>query len=65
MLQTVLEDIRVPRIVGGTARTRPDRPGPATVLADKAYATGVDRSDLRGCGIGAVIPEKTTETSSR
>ena len=60
MLQTVLEEIRVPRLVGGAARTRPDH-----VLADKAYATGVNRGYLRGRRIGAVIPEKTTEISSR
>lgn len=60
MLETVLEDIRVPRVGGGAARTRP-----AAVLADKAYATGVNRDYLRGRRIGAVIPEKTTEIASR
>lgn len=60
MLQTVLEQIRVPRLAGGAARTRPD-----VVLADRAYATGVNRAYLRGRRIGAVIPEKTTEISSR
>lgn len=59
MLQSVLEDIRVPRL-GGAARTRPD-----TVLADKAYATGVNRDYLRRRRIGAVIPEKSTEIDSR
>ena len=60
MLQTVLEEIRVPRLGSGAARTRPD-----TVLADRAYATGVNREYLRGRRIGTVIPEKTTEISSR
>ena len=35
------------------------------MLADRAYATGVNRAYLRGRRIGAVIPEKTTEISSR
>ena len=60
MLETVLDEIRVPRIAGGAARTRPD-----SVLADKAYATGVNRLYLRKRRIGAVIPQKTTEISSR
>jgi len=60
MLQAVLENIRVPRLAGGAARTRPD-----LVLADKAYATGVNRDYLRQRRIGAVIPEKTTEITSR
>lgn len=60
MLETVLADIRVPRVGGGAARTRPE-----TVLADKAYATGVNRAYLRGRRIGAVIPEKSTEIASR
>lgn len=36
-----------------------------TVLADKAYATGVNRDYLRKRVIGAVVPEKTTEIGSR
>lgn len=59
MLQTMLEEIRVPRLGCGRARSRPDR-----VLADRAYATGVNRAYLQGRRIGAVIPEKTTEISS-
>lgn len=60
MLEVVLEDIRVPRLTGGIARTRPD-----AVLADKAYATGVNRDYLRKRGVGAVIPEKSTQIASR
>lgn len=60
MLETVLEEIRVPRITGAAARTRPDN-----VLAEKAYATGVNRHYLRKRRIGAVIPAKTTEIITR
>ena len=47
-------------MAGGAVRTRPD-----AVLADKAYATGVNRDYLRGRGVGAVIPEKRTQVASR
>lgn len=53
MLAEVLADIYVPRLGPGRARTRPD-----VVIADKAYSTGVIRSELRGRGIKAVIPVK-------
>ncbi|WP_425324123.1 IS5 family transposase [Gordonia polyisoprenivorans] len=60
MLAEVLADIHVPRIGVGRARTRPD-----AVLADKAYATGVNRDMLRDKGIKTVIPEKSTQVTSR
>ncbi|GAB89858.1 putative transposase, partial [Gordonia rhizosphera NBRC 16068] len=60
MLEEVLADIYVPRLGAGRPRTRPD-----TVLADKAYATGVNRTMLRTRGIGAVIPEKSTQITVR
>lgn len=60
MLAEVLADIHVPRVGGGRARTRPD-----AVLADKAYATGVNRTLLRDKQITAVIPEKSTQINSR
>ena len=60
MLQTVLEEIHVPRLGPGRARTRPD-----VVLADRGYATGVIRSHLRERGIVAVIPEKRDSIAAR
>lgn len=60
MLAEVIADIYVPRIGVGRARTRPD-----AVLADKAYATGVNRDMLRDKGVKAVIPEKSTQIDSR
>ncbi|WP_338837621.1 IS5 family transposase [Gordonia polyisoprenivorans] len=60
VLAEVVADIYVPRIGAGRPRTRPD-----TVLADKAYATGVNRTLLRDTGIKAVIPEKSTQINSR
>ena len=42
MLAQLRADARVPRLADDTPRTRPDR-----VLADKAYATGVNRRYLR------------------
>jgi len=60
MLAEVLADIYVPRVGGGRPRTRPD-----AVLADKAYATGVNRDMLRAKAITAVIPEKSTQINTR
>ena len=54
MLEQVLADIRVPGVGGGRPRARPD-----AVLADKAYASGVNRRMLRARKIRAVIPEKS------
>lgn len=60
MLEQVLADIRVPRCGGGRPRTCPD-----AVLADKAYASGVNRRMLRVRGIRAVIPEKSDQIAAR
>lgn len=60
MLAEVLADIYVPRLGPGRPRTRPD-----TVIADKAYATGVNRTVLRARGIIAVIPEKSDQIAAR
>ncbi len=60
MLTEVLADIRVPRVGRGRPRTRPD-----TVIADRAYTSGVNRRMLAGRGIRAVIPQKSTEITAR
>ena len=60
MLVEVLADIHVPRLGRGRARTRPD-----AVIADKAYATGVIRAELRRRGIKAVIPAKSDAIAAR
>ncbi|WP_245672969.1 IS5 family transposase [Aldersonia kunmingensis] len=44
--------LRIPRVGGGRARTRPDR-----VRGDKAYSSRTIRNHLRRRGIGAVIPQ--------
>ena len=56
----VLEGIRVPRLNGGRARTRPDR-----VLADKAYTSWANRRYLRRRGIKATIPSKADQDANR
>jgi transposase len=60
MLTDVLAEIRVPRLGCGRPRTRPD-----AVLADRAYATGAIRSQLRRRGIKAVIPDKRDQSAAR
>lgn len=60
MLAEVLADIHVPRLGRGRARTRPD-----AVVADKAYSTGVIRSELRRRGVKAVIPPKSDHLAAR
>lgn len=60
MLVEVLADIHVPRLGPGRARTRPD-----AVIADKAYATGVIRAELRRRRIKAVIPAKSDAIAAR
>jgi hypothetical protein len=60
MLEEVLADICVPRLGAGRARTRPN-----AVVADKAYSTGVIRSELRRRGIKAVIPPKSDHLTAR
>jgi transposase len=60
MLMEVLADIHVPRLGPGRARTRPD-----AVIADRAYATGVIRAELRRRRIKAVIPDKRDQIGAR
>ena len=60
MLTEVLAELHVPRVGPGRARTRPD-----TVIADRAYATGVIRKELRRRGIKAVIPDKKDQIAAR
>ncbi|MEV4713987.1 IS5 family transposase [Micromonospora sp. NPDC049374] len=56
----VLAAIRVPRLVTGRPRTRPDR-----VLADKAYTSKANRAYLRRRGIAATIPSKADQDANR
>ena len=60
MLADVLADIRVPRVGRGRPRTRPD-----AVIADRAYATGVIRTELRRRRVTAVIPAKSDQIAAR
>lgn len=57
---TVLGRIRVPRVGGGRARSRPDR-----VLADKAYSSSANRVYLRQRSIRCVIPVKVDQAAHR
>ncbi|MFF0879793.1 IS5 family transposase [Micromonospora aurantiaca (nom. illeg.)] len=56
----VLTAIRVPRLIPGRPRTRPDR-----VLADKAYTSKANRAYLRRRGIAATIPSKADQDANR
>jgi putative transposase len=56
----LLAQLRVPRIGGGRARTRPDR-----LRADKAYSSRAIRAELRRRGITAVIPEPSDQQAHR
>ena len=56
----MLADISVPRVGRGRPRTRPD-----AVIADRAYATGVIRTELRRRRITAVIPAKSDQIAAR
>ncbi|WP_433193824.1 IS5 family transposase [Nocardia sp. CA-107356] len=58
--EVVLEQISVPRVGSGRARTRPDR-----VLADKAYSSRGNRAYLRRRGIKATIPVKVDQAANR
>ncbi len=60
MLAEVLAQIHVPRHGRGRPRTRPE-----AVIADRAYATGVIRTELRRRGIKAVIPDKRDQAAAR
>ncbi|MGY3564839.1 IS5 family transposase [Sinomonas sp. RB5] len=52
--------ITVPRLGPGRARSRPE-----AVLADKAYSSKANRSNLRGRGIKAVIAEPKDQKVDR
>lgn len=60
MLEQVLADIAVPRLGAGRPRTRPD-----TVVADRAYSSGVNRRALARRGITTAIPQKKDEIAAR
>ncbi len=53
-------EIHVPRLGPGRPRTRPD-----AIIADRAYTSGVTRTELRRRGIRAVIPEKSDQIAAR
>lgn len=60
MLTQILDEVRVPRLGPGRPRTRPH-----AVIADRAYATGVNRSELRRRAIKVVIPDKRDQAAAR
>jgi hypothetical protein len=60
MFPVIMGAVRVPRLGGGRARTRPD-----AVMGDKAYSSRANRSLLRGRGIKAVIPEPSDQIGHR
>ena len=60
MLEQILDDVRVARPGPGRPRTRPD-----AVIADKAYAAGVNRKMLQRRGIKVVIPQKSDQIAAR
>ncbi|MBE1496345.1 transposase [Amycolatopsis lexingtonensis] len=58
--EAVLARVRVARICGGRARSRPDR-----VLADKAYSSRANRAYLRRRGIACTIPQPADQVRHR
>lgn len=60
VLAQVLAEIQIPRLGAGAARARPE-----AVIADRAYATGVIRNELRRRRITAVIPKKRDQIAAR
>ncbi len=60
MLAAVLDEIVVPRLFGGRARSRPD-----ALIAGRAYSSGASRRMLRNRKITAVIPQKCHEIAAR
>lgn len=60
MMTTVVGAIRVPRLQGGRARSRPDR-----VMADKGYPSKTNRAWLRRHGIAATIQERDDQIAHR
>jgi transposase len=60
VFEYLLAHLRVPRLGGGRARTRPKR-----VRGDKAYSSRAIRTELRRCGIVAVIPQPSDQIAHR
>jgi putative transposase len=60
VFEHLLAHLRVDRLGGGRARTRPQR-----VRADKAYSSRAIRSALRRRGIVAVIPQPSDQIAHR
>ncbi|WP_407662274.1 IS5 family transposase [Mycolicibacterium rutilum] len=60
VFEHLLAHLRVPRLRGGSARTRPDR-----VRGDKAYSSRAIRAELRRRGIVAVIPQPSDQIAHR
>ena len=60
VFEHLLAHLRVPRLGGGAARTRPDR-----VRGDKAYSSRAIRTELRRRGIIAVIPQPSDQIVHR
>lgn len=60
MLTEVLAQVHVPRLGRGRPRTRPD-----ASFADRAYATGLIRGELRRRAIKAVIPDERDQAAAR
>lgn len=60
VFEYLLAQLRVPRLGGGAARTRPDR-----VRGDMAYSSRAIRTELRRRGIIAVIPQPSDQIVHR
>lgn len=60
LFPALLEDLSVPRLHGGRARTRP-----VSVAGDKAYSSRAHRALLRRRRITAVIPEPADQIGHR
>ena len=60
VFEYLLAQLRVPRLGGGAARTRPDR-----VRGDMAYSSRAIRTELRRRGIIAVIPQPSDQIAHR
>jgi len=60
VFEHLLAHLRVPRLGGGSPRTRPDR-----VRGDKAYSSRAIRAELRRRGIVAVIPQPSDQIAHR
>jgi transposase len=60
MFPVVMEAVRVSRLGGSRARTRPE-----AVMGDKAYSSRANRAMLRERGIKAVIPKPSDQIGHR